>query len=398
MTQIANRILSLAPSATLAMSQKVAELKAAGLEIINLSIGEPDFPTPMHIKEAAKRAIDEDFSHYTPVAGYLSTRHAAAEKLKRENGLSFSADQIVIGNGAKHELTNAIMATINPGDEVIIPMPAWVSYVEMVKLAEGAPVCVVTNVATGFKLTPEMLSQAITPRTRMLIICSPSNPTGAVYSRSELEALAEVLVKHPDITILSDEIYEHISYLGAVAQPSQLPQLKERVMVVNGVSKAYAMTGWRIGFIAAPLSIAKAIVKLQGQYTSAPSSIAQKAAEAAWNGPQECVEKMRSAFQRRRDLICSLASEVKGWRLIVPEGAFYIFPDVSALLGLRTPKGDVIASSADYVMYLLEEAGVACVDGAAFGSPGYIRLSYATSSECIKKAMGAIKIATVKLT
>lgn len=397
MIQTAKRIDALAPSATLAMSQKVAEMKAAGINVINMSIGEPDFPTPDHIKRAAKEAVDHDFSHYSPVAGYLSTREAAANKLERENNLHYSPDQIVIGNGAKHELTNAIMAVINPGDEVIIPVPAWVSYVEMVKLAEGIPVCVAGAPERGFKLTADELEKAITPRTRLLMICSPSNPTGAVYTATELQALAEVLERHPDISVLSDEIYEHISYIGPVPQLSQIPAMRDRIMVVNGVSKAYAMTGWRIGFVAAPLQTAKNITKLQGQYTSGVSSIAQKAAEAAWNGPQLCVEEMREEFQLRRDLICSMAADIPGWKLFRPDGAFYIFPDVSGYIGCHTPSGNRIESSADYVMYLLENARVACVDGAAFGMPGYIRLSYATHSDTIREAMTAIAAASALL-
>ena len=398
MTQISNRVKSLAVSATLAMSQKSGELKAAGVDVINMSVGEPDFDTPEFIKEAAKQAIDDNYSRYTAVAGYLSLREAICRKLKEENGMDFTPAEIVVGNGAKQELTNAILATINPGDEVIIPVPAWVSYVEMVKLAEGKVVTVHAGVDQDFKITPEQLEAAITPSTRMIMLNSPSNPTGSIYSYEELKGLAGVLEKYPDILILSDEIYEHINFVGkdAIHSLYEFESLRDRVMIVNGVSKAYAMTGWRIGFIAAPLSIAKAINKLQGQYTSGASSIAQKAAEAAYNGSQECVEEMRVAFERRRDLIVSLAREIPGWIVNEPQGAFYLFPEVSYYVGKRDGERE-IKTSADYVMYLLEEAHVATVDGDAFCAPGYLRLSYATSDDNIREAMRRIKEASLKL-
>lgn len=396
MIQISNRVQALSPSATLAMSQKSAELRAAGVDIINMSVGEPDFNTPDFIKEAAKKAVDENFSRYTPVAGYLSLRQAVCDKLKRENGIEFTPDQIVVGNGAKQELCNAILATVNPGDEVIIPTPAWVSYVEMVKLAEGKVVEVAAGIESDFKITAAQLAEAITPRTRMVMLNTPSNPTGSIYSYDELKALAEVLEKHPDIIILADEIYEHINFTGEVHSISEFAGVRDRVIIVNGVSKAYAMTGWRIGYLAAPLPIAKAVSKLQGQYTSGASSIAQKAAEAAYNGPQQCVEDMRKAFERRRDLIVALAKEIDGWKVNVPEGAFYLFPEVSALIGRRCGER-VINSSSDYVMYLLEVAHVACVDGGAFCAPGYIRLSYATSDDNIREAIRRIREATAKL-
>ena len=398
MAQISNRAKSLAVSATLAMSQKSGELKAAGVDVINMSVGEPDFDTPDFIKEAAKKAIDENYSRYTAVAGYVSLREAICDKLKKENNMDFSPAEIVVGNGAKQELTNAILATINPGDEVIIPVPAWVSYVEMVKLAEGKVVTVHAGVEQDFKITPAQLEAAITPATRMIMLNSPSNPTGSIYSYEELKGLAEVLAKYPDIIILSDEIYEHINFIGkdAIHSLYEFEALRDRVLIVNGVSKAYAMTGWRIGFIAAPLPYAKAINKLQGQYTSGASSIAQKAAEAAYRGSQECVEEMRKAFERRRDLIVSLAREIPGWIVNEPQGAFYLFPEVSAYIGKKA--GDkVIESSADYVMYLLEEAHVACVDGDAFCAPGYLRLSYATSDDNIREAMRRIKEASARL-
>lgn len=397
MEHISRRIRSLSPSATLAMSQKSNELKAQGVDVINMSVGEPDFHTPDHIKEAAKRAIDENFTFYTPVAGYLSLRKAIAAKMKRENGLDFAPEQIVVSGGAKQSLCNVILSTVDPGEEVIIPTPAWVSYVEMVKLAEGVPVTVYAGVEQNFKITPAQLEAAITPRTRMVLLCSPSNPTGSVYSREELKGLADVLAKHPDILILSDEIYEHINFTGSFASISEFEAVRDRTIIVNGVSKAYAMTGWRIGFIAAPLWVAKATTKLQGQYTSNPSSIAQKAAEEAYNGPQECVEEMREAFARRRDLVVFLLKKIPGLRINQPEGAFYIFPEVSAYIGKRF--GDRrIENSGDLALYLLEEAHVATVDGGAFCAPGYLRMSYATSDENIREAVRRIAEALAKLT
>lgn len=394
--QISERVQNLAVSATLAMMQKGNELRAAGVDVIGLSAGEPDFNTPDFIKDAAKRAIDENYSHYSPVPGYESLRRAVCEKLKRENGLEYTPAQIVVGNGAKQELANTLLATVNPGDEVIIPVPAWVSYVELVKLSEGKAVLVNCTADNDFKMTADQLRAAITPKSRVLMLNSPCNPTGSVYTRAELEALAAVLAEHPDILVISDEIYEHINFSGGVASIASCEGMKDRTVIINGVSKAYAMTGWRIGYMAGPLPIAKAVSKLQGQYTSGASSIAQKAAEAAYTGPQECLSEMREAFQRRRDLICSLAKEVPGWKINVPQGAFYLFPDVTALVGKRAGDRE-IKSSGDYVMYLLEEAHVACVDGAAFCAPGYIRLSYATSDDNIREAMRRIRVATEKL-
>ena len=396
MDQLSNRILAMSPSATLAMSQKSNELKAQGVDVINLSVGEPDFHTPDHIKEAAKAAIDNNFTFYTPVPGYLSLRKAICEKLRRENGIEFAPEQIIVSNGAKQSLCNCILSLINPGDEVIIPTPAWVSYVEMVKLAEGVNVLVPAGVEQNFKITAGQLEAAITPKTRMVLLCSPSNPTGSVYSREELRALAEVLAKYPNIIILADEIYEHINYTGEFNSISQFPEVRDRVVIVNGVSKAYAMTGWRIGFLAATLWIAKGNNKLQGQYTSGCSSIAQKAAEAAFSGPQECVETMRQAFERRRDLIVSLLKEIPGLRINHPEGAFYIFPEVSSYFG-KTDGKRTITNSGDMAMYLLEEAHVATVDGAAFCAPGYIRLSYATSDDNIREAVRRIATALAAL-
>ena len=389
MEHISERIQSLSASATLAMSQKSNELKAQGVDVINLSVGQPDFNTPEHVKDAAKKAIDDNFTFYTPVAGYMSLRQAIAEKMERENGLKFAPEQIVVSGGAKQSLCNVILATINPGDEVVIPTPAWVSYVEMVKLAEGVTVTVPTTVDDNFKVSPERLEAAITDKTRMVLLCSPSNPTGSVYSRDELRALAEVLARHPQVLILSDEIYEHINFTGTFASISEFEEVRDRTIIVNGVSKAYAMTGWRIGFIAAPLWVAKATTKLQGQYTSNPSSIAQKAAEAAYTGSQQCVEDMRVAFERRRNLICSLLAEIPGLKINHPEGAFYIFPEVSAYFGKKY--GDKTINDAnDLAMYLLETGHVATVGGDAFCAPGYIRLSYATSDDNLRKAVARI--------
>ncbi|MDR0976477.1 MAG: pyridoxal phosphate-dependent aminotransferase, partial [Prevotellaceae bacterium] len=330
MKQLSDRLNSLSPSATLAMSQKSAELKAQGIDVINLSVGEPDFNTPDHIKEAAKKAIDENYSRYSPVPGYPSLRNAIVEKLKKENNLDYTAAQISCANGAKQSVCNTILVLTNPGDEVIVPAPYWVSYPEMVKLAEGVPVVISAGIEQDFKITPAQLEAAITPKTRALILCSPSNPTGSVYSRNELQALAAVLEKHPDIIIIADEIYEHINYIGHHESIAQFPAMKERTVVVNGVSKAYAMTGWRIGFIAAPEWIVKACNKLQGQYTSGPCSVSQMAAEAAYTGTQAPVEEMRQAFLRRRNLIVELAKQIPGLEVNVPEGAFYLFPKCSS--------------------------------------------------------------------
>ena len=394
--QISDRIKNMAASQTLAMSQKSSELRAAGIDIINLSVGEPDFNTPEHIKEAAKKAIDENHTHYPPVPGYMDLRQAIADKLTRENGLGYTADRIVVSAGAKHSLSNVLLSVINPGDEVIIPTPAWVSYVEMVKLAGGENVLVPATIEQDFKITPAQLEAAITPRTRMVMLCSPSNPSGSVYSREELQGLVDVLVKHPEVMVLSDEIYEHINYTGCFTSMGSFSEIADRVIIVNGVSKAYAMTGWRIGFMAGPLAVAKAVTKLQGQTTSGISTIAQRAALAAYAGPQKCVEEMREAFERRRDLVVRLASEIPGLKVNRPDGAFYLSPEVSAYLGRRY--GDrVIETDNDLCMYLLEEGHVATVSGSAFCLPGYIRLSYAAADEALVEAFGRIKEALAKL-
>lgn len=386
----------LAPSATLAMSQKSAELKAQGVDIINLSVGEPDFNTPDHIKEAAKKAVDENYSRYSPVAGYPALRKAICAKLKNENGLDYLPEEIVCSNGAKQCVCNAVMALVSPGEEVIIPAPYWVSYPQMVLMADGKPVFVEAKIEQDFKITPEQLEAAITPKTRAIILCSPSNPTGSVYSKEELEALAVVLRKHEGVYIISDEIYEHINYVGAHASIAACEGLKDRTIVINGVSKAYAMTGWRIGFLAAPLAIAKACSKLQGQYTSGPCSVSQVAATEAFAGPQECVEEMRQAFERRKNLIVKLAKEIPGFEVNDPHGAFYLFPQCSYYFG-KTDGERTINNSMDFAIYLLEVGHVATVGGDAFGSPECFRMSYATSDENIVEALRRIKEAVSKL-
>lgn len=396
MMRVSERIANLAESETLAMSQKSNELKAQGVYIINLSVGEPDFFTPAHIKKAAKDAIDDNFSFYTPVSGYLSLRKAICEKLKKENNLDYKPSQISCSNGAKQSVCNAILSVVNPGDEIIIPTPSWVSYIEMIKLAEGKYIEIYADINQHFKITPAQLEAAITPKTRAIILCSPSNPSGSVYSKAELEGLVKVLAKYPNIIIIADEIYEHINYVGKSESIAQFKEIQDRVVIINGVSKAYAMTGWRLGWLAAPQWITDACNKLQGQYTSGPSSITQKAAEAAYTGSQECVEEMRKAFQRRRDLIVKLASEIEGLKVNIPDGAFYLFPECSSFFG-KSYDGRTINTSADLAMFLLEVGHVACVGGNAFGAPNNIRFSYATSDENIIEAFKRVKETLAKL-
>jgi len=385
------------------MSQKSSEMKAQGIDVINLSVGEPDFNTPDHIKEAAKQAVDQNYSRYSPVPGYPELRQAIVDKLKRENGLDYTTNEVLVSNGAKQSVCNTVMALVDPDDEVIIPAPYWVSYPQMVLLAGGKPVYVEATFEQDFKMTPEQLEAAITPKTRLLILCSPSNPTGSVYNKEELRALANIILKHDNLYVLADEIYEHINYVGHHESIAQFPGMKERTIVVNGVSKAYAMTGWRIGYIAAPEWIVKGCNKLQGQYTSGPCSVSQKAAEWAYTQSQECVEEMRQAFERRRDLIVSLAREIPGLGVNVPEGAFYLFPKCSSFFGrsvngaTAAVNGTVINNSTDFAMYLLEEAHVATVGGDAFGDPDCFRMSYATSDENIREAMRRIADALGKL-
>ena len=378
------------------MSQKSSEMKAQGIDVINMSVGEPDFNTPDHIKAAAKKAVDDNYSRYSPVPGYPDLRKAISAKLKNENGLDYSPSEILVSNGAKQSVCNTIMALVNEGEEVIIPAPYWVSYPQMVKLAGGEPVIVNAGFEQNFKMTPEQLEAAITPKTRMLILCSPSNPTGSVYSQQELAALAEVILRHEDLFVLADAIYEHINYVGEHASIAKVEGMRERAIIVNGVSKAYAMTGWRIGYIAAPEWIVKGCNKLQGQYTSGPCSVSQKAAEAAYTLDQECVETMRQAFQRRRDLIVELAKDIPGLEVNVPEGAFYLFPKCSSFFG-KTDGKHTISNSTDFAMYLLEEGHVATVGGDAFGDPECFRMSYATSDDNIREAMRRIKETLAKL-
>ena len=396
MAQLSDRLNRLAPSATLAMSQRSGEMKAQGINVINMSVGEPDFMTPDHVKEAGKKAIDDNFSKYSPVPGYLSLRKAIANKLKRENNLNYSASEVIVGTGGKQGVCNTILALVNPGDEVIIPAPYWVSYPQMVKLAGGEPVIVPAGIEQEFKVTADQLKAAITSRTKLIIICSPSNPTGSVYTKEELEALAKIVLEHNDLFVLSDEIYEHINYIGCHASIAACEGMKERTIICNGVSKAYAMTGWRLGWVAAPEWIIKGLNKLQGQYTSGTSSVSQMAALAAYEGDQGCVEDFREAFQRRRDLIVSLAKEVSGLEVNVPEGAFYLFPKCSSYFG-KTDGKHVVNNSTDFALYLLEEGHVATVAGDAFGSPDYFRMSYATSDDNIIEALSRIKEVLLKL-
>lgn len=395
--ELSLRLKNMAESETLAMSQKSRELQAQGIDVINLSVGEPDFFTSDHIKEAAKAAIDGNFSFYSPVPGFLSLRQAICTKLKNENNLDFEPSQIVCSNGAKQAVCNVLMSVIGPNDEVIVPAPYWVSYVEMIKMAEGTPVVVHTGMENGFKLTPAQLESAITPRTKALILCSPSNPTGSVYTHDELAELAGVLANCPNILIISDEIYEHINYIGKHESIAQFEALRDHVAVVNGVSKAFAMTGWRLGWVAAPLWLAQACTKLQGQYTSGASSIAQKAAEEAYRGSRQCVDDMREAFRRRRDLVMRLVADIEGMRLEKPMGAFYIFPECKSFFGKSTTAGQKIETAAELAMYLLEEAHVACVSGSAFGAPDFLRFSYATSDEKLIEAFARVKRALNKL-
>lgn len=396
MVKLSDRLNRLAPSATLAMSQKSAELRAQGVDVINMSVGEPDFMTPDFIKKAGKKAIDDNYSKYSPVPGYLSLREAISEKLSKENGLSYSPAEIIVGTGGKQGVCNTFMALVNPGDEVVIPAPYWVSYPQMAKLAGGTPVVLPTGIENDFKITADQLEQAITPRTKLLVICSPSNPTGSIYTAEELESLAKVVLAHDDLYVLSDEIYEHINYVGSHASIAQFPGMKERTIVCNGVSKAYAMTGWRLGWVAAPEWIVKGMSKLQGQYTSGTSSVSQMAALAAYKGDQECVEDMRIAFERRRNLIVSLAKDIPGLVVNVPQGAFYLFPKCSSFFG-KTDGKRVINNSTDFALYLLEEGRVATVAGDAFGDPNGFRMSYATSDDSIREAMKRMKEVLARL-
>lgn len=396
MEHISERLQRMATSATLAMAQKSRELQAQGIDIINLSIGEPDFDTPEHIKEAAKKAIDENYTHYPPVPGYDSLREAIVRKFQRENNLHFKKDQIVVSTGAKHSIINVFLSILDPGDEVIVPAPYWVSYVDMIQLAEGIPVVVKCGFESDFKMTAAQLEAHITEKTRALIFCSPSNPTGKLYTKQELKSLAEVISKHPEIIVISDEIYEHINFVGNHESIAQFEEIRDRVVVVNGVSKGYAMTGWRIGYIGAPLWIAKAVTKLQGQFTSGACTIAQKASEAALDAGVESCKKMTAIFKKRRDFVVNLIKEIPGLKLNIPEGAFYVFPEISEYFG-KSADGYTITDGDTMAMYLLDKANVACVGGNSFGSPECIRLSYATSEDLLIESIDRIKKALAKL-
>ena len=396
MEYLSDRVKSLSVSQTLAMAQKSRELKAKGIDIISLSIGEPDFNTPDYIKEAAKKAIDDNYSKYPPVPGYADLREAISRKFKTENNINYSPDQIVVSAGGKHSLINVILSIVNPGEEVIILAPYWVSYYDQVILAEGKPVVISASLENDFKIKPEQLEAAITSKTRLIIFNSPSNPTGMVYSRNEMEKIARVVEKHEGLFIISDEIYEHIIFTGEHVSMASFDFIYDRVITVNGVSKGYAMTGWRIGYIGAPLWIAKACNKLQGQFTSGVCSIAQRAALAAVQGDGESQKLMRAAFLRRRDLICGLLKEIKGIRVGTPEGAFYVMPEISYYFG-KSDGETKITNSDELALYLLDKAQVATVGGDAFGAPECLRISYATSDELLIEAVRRIKNALERL-
>ncbi|MCK5169989.1 MAG: pyridoxal phosphate-dependent aminotransferase [Bacteroidales bacterium] len=397
MENISQRVSSLAISQTLEMSQKSRDLQAQGIDVINLSVGEPDFNTPQHIKEAAIKAINDNYSHYSPVPGYPELLKAISGKLKRENNLEYGTDQIIVSNGAKHSLANVILSLVNKGDEVIVPAPYWVSYVELVKLAEGKNVIIETSIDSDFKITPEQLKDAITPKTKAMFLCSPSNPSGSLYSKSELKAIAEVVANSGvEMFILSDEIYEHINFVGKHESIAQFEFIRDKVIIINGVSKGYAMTGWRIGYIAAPKWIAKACNKIQGQLTSGASSISQMASVAALNTESISITEMVTAFKRRRDLVVKLTSEIEGFKVNVPEGAFYMFPEVKSFFG-KSDGERTIKDASDLSIYILEKAHVATVPGSAFGSPDYLRFSYATSDEKLQEAIKRMKTVLDKL-
>jgi len=391
MENVSQRVASLAVSQTLAMSQKSRDLKAKGFDVINLSVGEPDFNTPQHIKDAAVKAINENYSHYAPVPGYPELLQAISDKLKRENNLYYDKDQIIVSNGAKHSLANVILSIVNKNDEVIVPAPYWVSYVELIKLAEGKNVVIEAGIENDFKITPEQLKKAISPKTKALFLCSPSNPSGSLYSRDELKAIAEVIdAAEQNIYILSDEIYEHINFVGNHESIAQFDFIRDKVIIVNGVSKGYAMTGWRIGYIAAPKWLAKACNKIQGQMTSGASSISQMASIAALNSDSSCITEMVDAFKRRRDLVIELMKDIKGLKNNVPQGAFYLFPEASYYFG-KTDGERTIENAMDLCIYILEKGHVATVPGDAFGSPNYIRFSYATSDNQLREALKRMK-------
>jgi aspartate aminotransferase len=396
MEQLSARINSLAPSATIAMNQKGRELKEKGVDVINLSVGEPDFITPEHIREAAKKAIDGNYHHYAPVNGYPDLLKAIVDKFKRENNLEYKPSNIMVSVGAKHSLANVMICLIDKGQEVIVPAPYWVSYVEQVKIAEGVNVVVDTTVEAEFKMSARQLEDAITPNTKALLLCSPSNPTGSVYTKKELKALAEVIAKHPQVYVIADEIYEHINFVGGHESIAQFEEIRDRVIIINGVSKGYAMTGWRIGYMAGPEWLVKACSKLQGQMTSGATSIAMRAAVEALNGDQTCVTEMRDAFLRRRDLILKHIAQIPGVKCPTPGGAFYVFPDLSTYIG-KSINGKKIENDMDLCIYLLEVGHIATVPGSAFGADGCVRISYANSDENLEKAMQRLKNALAAL-
>ena len=399
MNILSNRILNMAESETLAMTAKARELKAQGKDVISLSIGEPDFNTPEIVKEAAKQAIDDNFTHYPPVPGYPDLREAVCQKFKRDNNLDFKPEQIVVSTGAKQSIYQVVQCLVNPGDEVIIPTPYWVSYKEIVRVAEGKCVYVKTLIENDFKVTPEQIEAAITPRTKLIMFSSPSNPTGMLYTKEELKGIAEVVARHENVFIMADEIYEHINFVGKHESIAKFPEVRDRVITINGVAKGFAMTGWRIGFIAAPLEIAKACNKLQGQVTSATCSIAQKATVRAMQmdpNTSEDIINMRNIFRQRRDMVYKLLCDIPGLKVRLPQGAFYFFPDVSSYYG-KSFNGNKIENSTDMAFYLLNEANVATVMGSAFGDDTCIRLSYATSEELLREALRRIKDALANL-
>lgn len=397
MSNLSNRINNLSESATIKMAKLGRELAAQGVDVISLSLGETDFFTPDFVKDAAKKAIDENYSYYTPVAGYPDLRKAIAKKLKDENNLDYNFTDIIVSTGAKQALTNALLVLLNPGDEVIIPTPYWVSYSELVKLAEGESVFINTTIETDFKITPAQLEAAITPKTKMFMFSSPNNPTGTVYTKEELAELVKVFEKHPNIYIVSDEIYEHINFIGKHTSIAEFENIKDRVIIINGLSKAYAMTGWRLGFTASNKEIADACDKLQSQTTSATCSITQRAALAAYTGGLDSVHAMQKTFEKRRSLVYNLLKEIPGLKVNLPAGAFYFFPEVSAFVGKTTPNGEVINSADDLSLYLLHEGHVATVSGSSFGDPNSLRISYAASEEKLIEAMTRIKKALANL-
>lgn len=397
MGKLSNRANQISESQTIAMARRSRELKAQGVDIISLSLGEPDFGTPQIIKDAAKKAIDENFSYYTHVSGYQELREAICKKFKRDNKLDYTPDEIVVSTGAKQSIANAVLCLVNPGDEVIIPAPFWVSYLEILKIAEGAPIVITTGIETDFKISPEQLEAAITPKTKLIMLSTPCNPTGSVYNKEELKKLAEVVIKHPDVYILSDEIYEHINFTGGHESFAQFDFIKDRVITINGVSKGFAMTGWRGGILAAPKWIAQACDKMQGQFTSATSSITQKAMHKAMELDDETyIKPMRDAFKKRRDLVLELMKEIPGLKTNVPDGAFYFYPEVSYYFGKKY-KDYEIHSGTELCFYLLDVAHLAVVPGAAFGEDNYIRFSYATNEKNLREAMRRMKEALSNL-